>query len=391
MGVYVYHLLALTFIAVSLGTGKRKLARTSAITGVVLVGTYVGQAIIGIILALMLKEFFMPDLFAGFGMLLPLGYGMGPGIAFSISRSWEAFGFTNGGVAGITLANLGFVWAYVGGVWLMRRGINRGAVEHMQAGAALPEPLKTGYLPPESQPEAGKQTAPVEVVESMTIHFGVIGLVYLLTIWLCVALEKVLVSIGAQQEVSTLWSFHFLVSSMVALSFRKLLNLTGLARWLDEGLLHRAANLFVDYMLAASLMAISLQVALDYWVPLLVIGTAGGFFTIWAIKLFVKHLFRDHIFERFLAFYGNSTGTIQSGLVLLRVVDPEYKSGAADDLVYGSSVALGLGLPLLILINMPVHRFNNEIGGYFWVLGALCVYLALLLAWVWLRLRPRDE
>jgi hypothetical protein len=40
---------------------------------------------------------------------------------------------------------------------------------------------------------------------------------------------------------------------------------------------------------------------------------------------------------------------------------------------------------------MPVHRFNNEIGGYFWVLGALCVYLALLLAWVWLRLRPRDE
>jgi ESS family glutamate:Na+ symporter len=390
MGVYVYHLLALTFIAVSLGTGKRKLARTSTITGFILVATYVGQAIIGIALALLIKWLIMPDLFAGFGMMLPLGYGMGPGIAFSISRSWEPFGFTNGGIAGLTIANLGFVWAYIGGVILMRRGIAKGESTHFANGLTLSDALKTGYIAPEQQPEAGKQTSPVEVIEALTVHFGIIGLVYLFTIWTCTGLEKVLLSIGAEREVGTLWSFHFLLGSMVAIATRKLLNLIGLSKWLDEGLLHRTANLFVDYMLAASLIAISLQVALDYWIPLTIIGIAGGVFTVWILKILVYKLFSENRFERFLAFFANSTGTIQSGLVLLRVVDPEYKSGAADDLVYGSSVALLLGFPLLVLINIPVHNYNSSLEGYLVVLGALTVYLAALVGYAWLRLRNRN-
>lgn len=391
MGVYVYHLLALTFIAVSLGAGERKVAKTSLITGFVLVMTYIAQAVLGIGLSFLIKYLFVPDLFLGFGMLLTLGFGMGPGIAFSISRNWEQYGFTDGGVAGLTMATIGFLWAYIGGVIIMRRGIRGNESSHFNDGLTISPALRSGYVEPEDQESAGKQTTPIEVVEALTIHFGVIGFVYLLTVWVCMGLEHVLSAIGAEKEISTLWSFHFLIGSMVAIAFRKAMNILNFSKWLDTGLLHRTSNLFVDFMIAASLAAISLQVAYRYWIPIVVISTAGGFLTWWILRKLVYGLFQHHKFERFLAFFGNSTGTIQSGLVLLRVVDPLYKTGSADDLVYGSSVALGLGFPLLILINLPVHQFNNSDFGYVVVTGLLILYFAVLGTMAYLRLRSNGE
>lgn len=388
MGVYVYHLLALTFIAVSLSTGNRKLGRGALVTGFVLIGTYVAQGIGGLALAFAIKYTVFPDLFLGFGLLLPLGFGMGPGIAFSISRNWEQFGFLDGGTAGLTLSSIGFLWAYIVGMWIMRKGIRDGRSQHISSESSIPDSLKSGFIPVEQRSSAGNLTTPTEVIETLTVHFGVIGLVYLLTIWTVTGLEWMFQFIGAQKEISTLWSFHFIISSVVAIAFRKIMNAFQLSDLLDNDILLRVANLFVDFMLAASLIAISLTVALYYWIPLLLISTAGGIITYFSCRYAANNWYEGGRFERFLAIFGNSTGTIQSGLVLLRVVDPDFKSGAADDLVYGSGVALGLGLPLLVLINAPVNFFDGKDYGYLIVMGALFVYWLFLFGvgrWKFLR------
>ena len=385
MGVYVYHLLALTFIAVSLNTGKRKLGSSAIFTGLILVATYVVQAVVGIFLGLLIKYFFFEDLFPGFGMLLPLGFGMGPGITFSISKAWEAHGFVNGGVAGLTLSTVGYAWAYVGGVIMLRRGIKKGLSKNFTGEINDRTELKTGYLLQKDRNSAGLLTTPTEVIESLTIHFALVGLVYLLTIFVCQMLEILLISVGAENEVVTLWSFHFLIGSLCAIAVRKVIDFLGLDVYFNEDMMLRTANLFVDYMIAASIIAISVAVAYYYILPLTVIGLAGGIITYFMIHRLVNYFFKTNVFERFIAFYGNATGTIQSGLVLLRVIDPEFKSGAADDLVYGSGVALLLGFPLLILINMPVNYFENSVGGYIIVSLILTVYFFILVGLGFLR------
>jgi ESS family glutamate:Na+ symporter len=74
------------------------------------------------------------------------------------------------------------------------------------------------------------------------------------------------------------------------------------------------------------------------------------------------------------------TGTINSGLVLVRVTDPEFDTPVAEDLVYGSGVALVVGFPLLIVLNIPMNVFGNSLTGYWITLGILIAYLAVLWA-----------
>lgn len=62
------------------------------------------------------------------------------------------------------------------------------------------------------------------------------------------------------------------------------------------------------------------------------------------------------------------------------------KSPASYNLVYGSGLALVFGFPLLLLINAPVHYFDDPTEGFWMVLFALIAYLVLLgIAWQYLK------
>src|SRR5690554_6246195 len=123
LGAYVYHLLALLFIALGLRAPKKKLGLSSIKFSFIFIAVYLVQAIAGLIIAFGLFYTLMPDLFVGIGFLPPLAFGMNPGIAYSIGGNWEQYGFESGGIVGLTFAAIGFIVAYVVGIWIVRRGI----------------------------------------------------------------------------------------------------------------------------------------------------------------------------------------------------------------------------------------------------------------------------
>ena len=47
--------------------------------------------------------YYIPDLFPGFGPLLPLGFGQGAGEAYSIGYSWEAVDLKTAAISGFQL------------------------------------------------------------------------------------------------------------------------------------------------------------------------------------------------------------------------------------------------------------------------------------------------
>ena len=70
----------------------------------------------------------------------------------------------------------------------------------------------------------------------------------------------------------------------------------------------------------------------------------------------------------------------------MRVTDPHFETPVAEDLVYGSGVALLVGAPLLFVLTLPMtvfkNIFANELTGYWLTLGLLVAYFVLMMA-IW--------
>jgi glutamate:Na+ symporter, ESS family len=386
LGVYVYHLLALLFIALGLRAPKKRLGISSIKFGLIFLAVYLVQAIVGLLIAFALFYSFMPELFVGIGFLPPLAFGMNPGIAYTIGDNWAQFGFESGGIVGLTFAAIGFLVAYTAGIWLVRRGINRGQAAYIESGRELSEDIKTGII---GRPRPNKReriTTSSESIESLTFHIGLIGFTYIVTYLVMKAMEHGLMAVGAENEVSTLWSFHFIFAAIFAIAIRKMMDNLRISKIVDDATMTRCSNLFMDFMIVASVAAISFVVIAVYWVPLLVISIAVAVVTGAVVWMMTSNAFAEYRLERFAAIFGNMTGTLQSALVLLRILDPKMKSPVSFNLVYGSGFALVFGFPLLLLINAPVHYFDDTVQGFWMVLAALMVYLLLIgVAWQFFR------
>jgi ESS family glutamate:Na+ symporter len=382
LGDLVYHLMAVGFIALSLK--DRDVDKSPGIvnSGMIIVSTYLIQGLVGFGLFLLMVPLFYPDMFPGIGLLLPLGFGQGPGQAYSIGSQWEALGVAGGGNLGLTVAGLGFIWATFIGIILMnvliRRPDYRQAARGGEGSRRTPVVEK---LEPDEIPLA-------DAIDKLSYQIALIGFLYLATYLTVYGLDKLLTPLGTfgATFAQLLMGFHFLIGSLYAIAFRLVLNRMQKAGFKMEHtpnnyLLQRISGFAFDYMIAASIAAISIYALREYAVPVLVMTTVGGLATIWFMVWIVPRAFPHDRLPNVLGFYGMLTGTISTGLALVKAVDPTFRSNTTENLVLGSASAIAIGAPLLLILNIPVvGRVQDQPIMYFYTMLILAVYFAVLLA-----------
>ena len=86
-------------------------------------------------------------------------------------------------------------------------------------------------------------------------------------------------------------------------------------------------------------------------------SSLAGFLTMFYCLWLGSRFFDEHAFQRAMTIYGASTGTLPTGLALLRVLDPEFETPSATDYMYGSGVAFFLVIPYILAINWPLYGF----------------------------------
>lgn len=380
--LYVYHFLALTFIALGLRQEKTHWGKGPLSKSFASLSSYLLQGLIGLGVAFALAYTFMPDLFIGIGLVVPLGFGMGPGLAATLAGSWEEYGFTGGAQVGLTFAAVGYVYAFFVGMTLIHWGIRTRQTALIKSVDHVSTDMRMGVYKNGKYPSAGKLPLLTEAVEPMAFHVALIGFVYLLTYLVVDSLATLMTNNGLGGFVATLWSFHFVVGLLLAIAVRKILDKTGRAYVVDSGLMTRGMGLFLDYLVVGAIAGISITVVAQYWLPILVMALLAGPATLGFLYWSCYRAFDDYHFERFVEIFGEMTGTINSALVLLRVVDPEFKTTVAEDSVYGGGISLFLGFPLLIALNVPFVYFEGSLKGYWITAGILLGYWVLLLI-VW--------
>lgn len=377
-----YHCIAIGFIAMSLRvpTGDRKSGRlTAPKSGALIASCYTIQGIAGLIISLVLSFTVLRGFFPAAGILLPMGYGQGPGQANNVGGTYEALGFAGGRSFAMALAAAGFLCACIIGVIYINVLHRRGKVN---AGSAAGNDGETAEITVDTF-QAPDEIPISSSIDRFSVQLALVVAIYIVTYFVMGWIVNLLGLLGEgirATAVSLIWGFNFIFGSVVAILFRilfKQLRQHGAMtrQYQNNYLLNRISGVAFDLMIVAGIGSIDIGDLSGYWLPFVLMSVAGGAITFFYLRWICKKLYSDYYYEGMLSMFGMMTGTISSGVLLLREIDPMLETPAANNMVTGSSFAVLFGAPMLLLIGIA----SNSTAMTFTVLGILVVYTALLL------------
>lgn len=349
--ILTYHTLALGFIASTFKTSDNKLTKERTVeifnTGVTTVATYLLQAVVGFGIT-MIAAFIIEDFFSAAGVLLPFGYGQGTGQAMNYGGIYEnEYGFLGGKSFGLTIAAFGFLSASIGGVIHLNLLKKRGKGILRKADDTV---LRSEEI------ESSNEIPMQESIDKMTVQIALIAVAYLLSYALMYLLGLLLPGMK-----SVIFGFNFLLGVLSATLIKTILKVSKKAavikkQYTNNFLMTRACNFFFDIMVVAGIAAIRIDMVEKYWGILLILGVVGAIITYAYIRISSKTLFPAYAEEQFLAMYGMLTGTASTGVILLREIDGDFKTPAADNMVYQNFPAIVFGFPLMLLATLAPQK-----------------------------------
>ena len=382
-----YHGIAIGFIAMSLRVKREKTTDTYKIavkSGALIVSTYLVQAITGLVISLFLVFTFMPQFFPASGILLAMGFGQGPGQANNVGSTYESLGFVGGQSYGLAIAASGYLIACTVGVFFLNK--RKSKITKYTDETSNDTPIDIFQ---------DEDEIPIsQSIDKLSIQVALIVFVYLLTFGILVGVSRLLslISPGVANTLSPiLWGFNFIFASAIASGVAALISVLrkkGIMKrqYQNNYLLNRISGLAFDIMIVAGIASINFTDIAKLWIPFIVTILLGALVTYLYLKFMSNKIYKGYENEAFLSMFGMLTGTISSGVLLVREIDPEYKTPAANNLVTGSGAAIVFGAPLLVLIGMAPKSLTMT----FIVLGLIIVYLALLIFLI-LRLNKSKD
>jgi len=144
---------------------------------------------------------------------------------------------------------------------------------------------------------------------------------------------------------------------------RTTLNLFGYENAIDRETINRLTSTAMDILIVSAITTLNITAVTTLIIPFAILFLFGAAWTGFCLMILARRMLpREHWFELGLINYGMSTGTTATGFVLLRLVDPELESGAAEDYALAaplSSPFIGGGMitvamPLLVLERVPL-------------------------------------
>ena len=353
---FAYHFFNISFISVGLtkdpnshgGSGpKNHFFKGPAWMALMQGLTFPLQAMLGGLLVILFGWLGL-RLFPTFGFLVPLGFNEGPGQALSIGKVWETVGFADATTIGLTFAAVGYFCAFFIGVPLVNRGIRRGRATF--GPRQLPRDFLVGIVKADGEREsAGQLTLHSGNVETMAFQAALVGGIYGATYGIIGLLGSWLPPDAAK----ILWGFFFFFGLGVALIVKWIMQRLHMAHLTDGGIQRRITGWSVDYLIVATVAAIELKIVWAYLLPISMIALASAIGTTLVVVYCGRRL-PDYGLERTAAIYGVVTGTVSCGLLLLRIVDPEFKTPAAYELAVMNVFALPVVGGCTVLVNGPL-------------------------------------
>lgn len=86
-----------------------------------------------------------------------------------------------------------------------------------------------------------------------------------------------------------------------------------------------------DFLVVFGIASIKVSVVVQYWVPIVALSVLGFLFVTAWLLLVSRRFFCNYWFEHGIYIFGMSTGVLATGVILLRITDPEFRTGVLQD------------------------------------------------------------
>ena len=324
-------------------------------------------------------------LYPTFGWEMGLGFAGGHGTAGLLSQMLQAMNldyWADAQGVGVTMATIGLVGGILVGIFLINIGARRGWLSSLKNPQALPTSLLVGYEKDVTRQESlGRSTTLPVSIDPLAFHSALILaaclIAYGILSWLKAAHVPVLSKV-------TIWAWGMVVMAIIygAMSAFKLDFLV------DAKVKGRLCGWLTEFAVIAAIGSMPLKTVLAWWAPITVLGVVGlvgtVLFLVWATRRFIT----NHWFEQCLTMVGMYTGVFVTGLLLLRIVDPNYQTPVLAR--YGIIYTLS-GLLYFSLLGPMLHFVNDYGALYGALLNGVGVVLCVLVAQVAVMLfKPKS-
>lgn len=203
-------------------------------------------------------------------------------------------------------------------------------------------------------------------------HLFTVSFMYVLAVGIAKILSFLPGFFGA--SMSGMMFMNGMYAAYIVKFVMKKLNLNFL---LDNTLQNKITGWTADYLVVCAFMSVSVTIIRTWLMPILAVAVCMTVVTFIVCFYFGQRFGGSNDFERTLGMYGMCTGTVPSGITLVRIVDPEFRTSTGIELGACNLVMLA-STPVYLLILAYASgslSLNITLGG-----RALCAvaYLVLL-------------
>lgn len=380
MQIITFHALAIGFIASTLKVDANNKApfiksiQNGAVTG----GTYMLQAALGILISLI---FFWigGTLFYDSGILLPLGFGQGPGNALTWDINFTTMdtnNFNGQGSVGLTIASIGFLVASIVGIIYMNWYKRKGQIKYRE----------DNKIRKVEDFEVENEIEDSESVDKTSIQIALVAVCYAIAFLIMVFFAKLTDWTGVALFNSVAWGFNFIwgvIAATVIKLIYKLLRKKKIIKkkYINNYQMDRISGFAFDIMIIAGVAAIDVEAVGDYIWFIIAICAVGTIFTIIYVRIMTKLCFKDYEHEAFLVNFGTLTGTASNGMIFLKEIDPNNETPMSNVFIVSQLPAMIFVAPLLLLLNFSATSITNcyiALGIFFALFVLYTIFLILI-------------
>ncbi len=378
--VFAFHFFTLSFMSLVLTGKSEKLAESHSVVpggmwlSTIWVMSLVLQAMVGLAVIVIFNWATGSGLSNFLGLIATHGFTQGPGQAIALGSIWEnELGITNALNFGLIYASVGFLAAFVIGVPVARYAIRQGL--NFNQSARIDDDFLRGIL--SIDVSAGKQITHAANVDSLAFHLAILGFAYVLTDQYLKFIYPVALATdinGVNFGIIFSHNLFFLHGLIICVILRAMMDRFGLGHYIDNETQHRITGSAVDFMVIATLMSVQIAFLAEYILPIVLICIAITASTALLCFGFGRKLGSFGI-ERALTIYGCCCGSTGSGLLLLRIIDPDMSTPVAKELAFFNITIIFLAFHILTLMApiLPSFQLSTIIGVYLgtFVVGAV--------------------
>ena len=282
-----------------------------------------------------LMEGIWEDLPFGWGSQAVFSYWGGHGTAANAGAAGEEYGVVGNTSIGMVMSTLGVICCFVFGMVMINVGARKGWCTQTASYAADPS-FFGGLLPKEKQSPIGTSKVPGTGIDNLAFQLAIV--------LSCMALGNLVMNafkdaIADIPYIGYLSQLPDLMNGILAgMLVWNILKRTKYKAFVDRKTISSISGLALEITIVSAVGTIDLQLISVLLVPILLLSAVVLALTIVFCLYFCKKWHKTNWFEKCLGAYGAASGSVITGLALIRCVDPDGKTDAADTLAVGNSL-----------------------------------------------------